>query len=402
MTMRSPSPQLGALAGLDSGLSTALRGGLDAAVGEVIDAIRAEVPEYAQPLEGTFGRAVRTGVSEALTRFVDIAEGGASAEAEDWRRVYFNLGRGEARAGRTMESLLAAYRVGARVSWRRVAEAAERAGAKPSELTTLAEAIFAYIDELSAISAEGYAAEQAAAAGEAERRRERLLRLLLEGAGSGPIEAAAAQVGWRPPATAAAMMAREARAGALATRLGTGVLATAIGDGLVCAIVPDPDSPGRIRELRGALRERPAAIGPGGPIDELPRSAARARLALELAERGVIEKDPTPVRAADHLPALVLHQDPELLADHARAELAPLEGLSPNARERLLETLEAWISHPGRPTEIARAIHVHPQTVRYRLRRLRELLGEIDDPERRLSLAVALAGKRAAILKPRS
>jgi hypothetical protein len=398
--VRPESPQLGALAGLDSSLATALRSDLDAVVGEVIDAIRAEVPEYAQPLEGSFGRAVRTGVREALTRFVDIAEGGPGADPEDWRRVYFNLGRGEARAGRTMESLLAAYRVGARVSWRRVAESAEAAGAKPAEMSTLAEAIFAYIDELSAISAEGYAAEQAAAAGEAERRRERLVRLLLEGAGPGAIEAAAGQAGWEPPERAAALIARERRPGALATRLGAGVLAAAIGDGLVGAIVPDPDSPGRGRELSAALRGRPAAIGPGGGIDELPQSAARARLALALAERGVLEADQGPVRAAEHLPLLVLHQDPALLADHSHAALEPLQGLAPNARERLLETLEAWIAHPGRPTEIARQVHVHPQTVRYRLKRLREMFGDIDDPERRLSLDLALRGERAARGEP--
>jgi hypothetical protein len=391
-------PQLGPLDDLDQSVATALRSGLDALTEEVIDAIRAEVPEYSQPLTGSFGRAVQTGVREALTRFVDVAAGRGGGDPEVWRRVYFDLGRGELRQGRTMESLLAAYRVGARVSWRRVAEAAEAAGAGPSQLTTLAEAIFAYIDELSAISAEGYAYEQAATAGEAERRRERLVRLLLEGAGPGAV--ASARADWEPPARAAALVAREERAGALATRLGAGVVAAALGDGLVCAIVPDPDSPGRDRELRAGLRSRPAAIGPGGSLDELPRSAARARLAFELAEAGVLESEPTPVRAAEHLPALLVHGDRELLAEHARAELAPLDGLAPNARRRLLETLEAWIDHPGRPTEIAGEIHVHPQTVRYRLRRLREVLGEIDDPERRFSLALAVRGARVASGEP--
>ena len=57
---------------------------------------------------------------------------------------------------------------------------------------------------------------------------------------------------------------------------------------------------------------------------------------------------------------------------------------------RLEETLRAWIDHPGRPTEVARAVHIHPQTARYRLRRLRELLGDIDDPATRFELALAL------------
>ena len=74
---------------------------------EIIAAIRAEVPEYAQPLEGSFGRGVRAGVGEALTRFVDDIER-PGADPRRWRAVYFNLGAGELRQGRTLEALLAA------------------------------------------------------------------------------------------------------------------------------------------------------------------------------------------------------------------------------------------------------------------------------------------------------
>src|SRR5215218_6872879 len=80
------------------------------------------------------------------------------------REVYVNLGRGEWRAGRSLDALLAAYRVGARVAWRRLVAAGERAGLEPRTLYVLAESIFAYIDELSGDSIEGYAREQAAAA----------------------------------------------------------------------------------------------------------------------------------------------------------------------------------------------------------------------------------------------
>ena len=89
------------------------------------------------------------------------------ANSDEGREVYLNLGRGEMRAGRSLDALLAAYRLGARVAWRRLAAAGERAGLPPRTLYTLAEAIFAYIDELSADSIEGYAREQAAAAGDA-------------------------------------------------------------------------------------------------------------------------------------------------------------------------------------------------------------------------------------------
>jgi PucR C-terminal helix-turn-helix domain len=355
---------------------------------EIIAAIRESVPEYARPLEGSFGRGVRAGVGEALTRFVEDIER-PGADPERWRSVYFNLGRGELRQGRTLDALLAAYRVGARVAWRRVAETATAAGASAAELTALAEAIFAYIDEISAISAAGYAAAQAEAAGEAQRRREALVRLLIEG-GAGPdvVARAAAGAEWEPPATAAVVLARGARPAGFATRLGHGVIAAGIEDDLTCALVPDADSPGRRRELDAALAGRTAAVGPATELAGLDLSLERARLALELSEAGAIGA--TPARASDHLTTLIVHGDPGLLREHARRELAPLEGETERSRERLLETLRAWVDDPGRPTEVARSVHVHPQTARYRLRRLRELLGDIDDPERRFALALAL------------
>ena len=55
-------------------LATALRSALPELGDEIIAAIRDSVTEYARPLEGSFGRGVRAGVGEALTRFVDDIE----------------------------------------------------------------------------------------------------------------------------------------------------------------------------------------------------------------------------------------------------------------------------------------------------------------------------------------
>jgi len=384
----SDRPHLQALSSVRNSLVTDLRVALPDVGDEIIAAIRESVPEYARPLEGSFGRGVRAGVGEALTRFVDDIER-PGADPGRWRAVYLNLGRGEVHQGRTLDALLAAYRVGARVAWRRVAEAATAAGASAGELTALAEAIFAYIDEISAISAEGYASAQAEAAGEAQRRREEVVRMLSAGdASPEALAQAAAAAGWAVPATAAAVVTRAREAPAVATRLGPGVIAADAGDGTVCAVVPDAAAPGRDRELAAALGERPAGIGPAVDPVGFADSAKRARLALDLLEAGAIAA--TPARADEHLADLIVHGDPKLLADHAAAELAPLADETELSRERLTATLRAWIDHPGRPTEVARAVHVHPQTARYRVRRLRELLGDIDDPGRRFALALAL------------
>ena len=46
---------------------------------------------------------------------------------------------------------------------------------------------------------------------------------------------------------------------------------------------------------------------------------------------------------------------------------------------------------------MAAALHVHPQTVRYRLTRLRELYGDLlEDPDARFELELALRSRGAA------
>jgi DNA-binding PucR family transcriptional regulator len=55
------------------------------------------------------------------------------------------------------------------------------------------------------------------------------------------------------------------------------------------------------------------------------------------------------------------------------------------------ETALAFVRRRGNSVEMATELHVHPQTARYRVARLRELLGEqLDDPDARFELEIAL------------
>jgi DNA-binding PucR family transcriptional regulator len=61
------------------------------------------------------------------------------------------------------------------------------------------------------------------------------------------------------------------------------------------------------------------------------------------------------------------------------------------------ETALAFVQHGGNAAAMARALHLHPQTIRYRLTRLRELFGdELADPNARFELELALRSSRAA------
>src|SRR6201990_373184 len=158
------------------------------------------IPAYARPLEGPFGEGLRIGVQEALKHLLAEIEEGGHVERLD---VYRALGQGEMRSGRSLESLLSAYRIGARVAWRRFAALGVEAGLAPDTLYLLAESIFAYIDVLSAESAEGYALEQTAIAGKTELARQRLVRLLVREPAADPdlVQAAAHDAGWQLPRT---------------------------------------------------------------------------------------------------------------------------------------------------------------------------------------------------------
>ncbi|HKN93124.1 MAG TPA: helix-turn-helix domain-containing protein, partial [Thermoleophilaceae bacterium] len=96
---------------------------------------------------------------------------------------------------------------------------------------------------------------------------------------------------------------------------------------------------------------------------------------------------------------LILHSAGALAEDLARRRLTALDELPAATRERLLDTLAAWLDAQGEARPAAERLHVHVQTVRYRLGQLRDLLGDaLDEPQGRLELALALRVARGAPL----
>jgi hypothetical protein len=362
------------------GVAAPLRPRVPTLVREVIDAVQSAVPEY-----GALDPAVSRGVHVALDGFLDLVEGGDETRLPG-REVYERFGQAEARNGRSMDALLTAYRAGARVAWRGFASAGHEGGVDPEALYTLAEAIFAYIDEISAASAEGHARQQSMAAREQHERRRRLVEALLRSPQppAAEVAAMAGAAGWELPDRVAVLAFDADAPERVDGRLGASGLVARM-DGVGWALVPDPSAPGRHAELQRALGGVAAAIGPEvAPVDA-GRSAHRARLALDLVSgEGLVAAD-------DHLLDLILHRDPELAAELAAGRLAPLDALPDAARARLVETLSAWLDAHGEARPAADALHVHVQTVRYRLGQLRDLLGDaLDDPEARLELTLAL------------
>jgi hypothetical protein len=374
---------------------------LDATTDEILATIAREVPGYARPLEGSFGRGVRTGVTEALRQFVELIRSPSGARGPG-REVYVALGSGELREGRTLDALQSAYRVGARVAWRRLAT---RAGVEPDVLSLLAESIFAYIETLSADSVEGYAEARARLDGERRRRRHELVAALVREppADEADLRAAAEAVAWRMPRTAAALACDEEQLDRFATRLPADALAAGL-DGLGCAIVPDPDGPGRRSQIERAIGSAGigahAVLGPTGAAGSLAASWSLARATLRAVGSGAIEA-PGLVRADDVLTKLLLFENAGLADQIATRWLTPLAALTPKARRRMEETALAYMQQRGNAAAMARALGVHPQTARYRLRGLRELLGDtLDDPDARFEIELALRARELSLRAP--
>jgi len=376
--------------GLSGRVADLLEAEIPATTAEILDSIGREVPEYARPLEGEFGSGVRRGVAQALAQFVAVIRDPDAGRGMG-REVYLELGRGELRQGRTLDSLQAAYRVGARVAWRRFAAAGRRARLSADALSLLAESIFAYIDEISADSVDGYAEAQAELEDQGRRRRRELTRLLVaaEPPAGAELAAAARAARWTLPPRLAAIACAERDLDAVARRLPPESLAAVV-DGVGCLLLADPDGPGRLEPLRRWRGRAVMALGPPGEPGDAGQSWSLARTLLDAVTAGRIEARGL-VRADDHLADLLLLAGGSLTTRIAERRLGAFEGLTERARERMHETALAYVRHGGNAVAMAAELHVHAQTARYRIARLRELLGDqLDDPNARFELELAL------------
>ena len=376
-------------------MAEALRAVLPRMAERTVTAVTVEVPSYARAFSGPMGHTIENAVQMALGAFLRLAvrshDSDPSVTLTPALDGAYELGRGEARQGRTMDALLSAYRVGARVAWRELSSTAVAAGLDAETVARFAELVFAFIDELSASSVAGHTDELATTGRVRQRYLDRLAKQLIAGAATDVLKASAEQADWHPPDTLTAILVAEAQTRGLAARFGQSTLQLSEdlpgvdpAESLAVLLVPDLD--GRHRgQLRSALQGRRAVVGPARPWALVESSYRRALRARELAVDDEI------VDTEEHLVELVLTADRDAAADLRRHALAPLADLRPTTADRLAETLRSWLLHRGQREAVAADLFVHAQTVRYRMTQLRELYGDrLDDPRMILELTVAL------------
>ena len=380
----------------------AMRAGLPALTDRMVGAVINEVPAFALAADESWRPVIYTSADQLLTALIEQLRGAADPTSssamsmEEVLNTAYHFGRREARQGRPTEVQLAAYRIGVREIWRDWSALAVRDGVGSDDVSVFAETSFAYLDRISAAGVAGHADELSRLGLARERYRERLVRALMRDASADDLRLAADEASWTPPATltAVAVQRRHHESRGVLTAdpqtLEVPDDAVELPRGLRILLVSNVGGKARAPFLE-SIADSGAVVGPALAWMRVKSSVHRVLHATAFASTdlaGVLDTD-------DLLMELVLGADVEALTDLRARALAPLDGLSDSARERLADTLRSWLVHHGRREEIAADLYVSPSTVRYRLRQLRDAYGErLQDPRSIAELTVALVGTR--------
>jgi hypothetical protein len=177
-----------------------------------------------------------------------------------------------------------------------------------------------------------------------------------------------------------------------ARQCGFDVLAGVQGDRLVVVLGDVSDGLAAATALESHFGPGPVVVGP--VVADLLAASRSARAAITALQAAAAwPAAPRPASAADLLPESALAGD-----SHARRQLVE-EVYSPllKAGNGLLETVATYLDHGASLEATARALYVHPNTVRYRLRRATEVTGyTATEPRERFTLQIALALGRLA------
>ncbi|GGK61114.1 helix-turn-helix domain-containing protein [Streptomyces flaveus] len=359
---------------------------MPAVVDEMEKAVRSGLPDYTHIADDTDGFSVRQVIDRTVSCFVslhDVPRPGPATIAE-LIALYEAIGAQHGRLGHPLDMLRDALDLGGRVACRRLIEDAYREGWPESVLGTMTEDAFELMSTVIAAASRGYADVCGRDPVDVQRDRLRDALVAEPGQGPQPLAELAAAAGWQLPRTLAVLALPPGDHPQMHV-LPPEVLADR-SPAAPYLILPNPRDPGP----RWLPKAKGGALGPAVPVDQGAVSLRWARRGLDLVDRGVLSAD-APLRCVDHLAVLTAFQSGDLLEAAATTLLGPLLELPPRRREPLLETLLVYLRCGDNAVLTAERLHVHEQTVRYRLRQITQLTdGTCPDPERHLETMLVL------------
>jgi hypothetical protein len=383
---------------LDARVRDAILDDLHATVEAIVAAVTETGPSYGPLVASERATGLRLQIDVALRTFLRLASQQVSTTADPDDALMrpaldaaFAMGRDQATGGRDTETLLTAFRVGARTAWHRFAATATFYDMSATRVADLAELMFDFIDQLSAGTVAGHQHQAATSLQVREQERTLLVRNLVTGRTTTKHQLRRAE--WQLPTYVTVVLVRDTDLGRLRDHLPLGSL-VAVGDisGLddaaedtALTVVPDLSPTARARLLR-KVADVGCVIGPTVALKHAPRSH---RWAARLWNAG---QGKAAVDADTRLLDIVIDAEPDAIALLRRSLLNGLDELSADTRERLETTLACWLMHRGRYDRVAVQLHLHPQTVRYRIHQVQDLLGDVvADPANDIALQIALS-----------
>lgn len=311
-----------------------------------------------------------------------------------------DTGSARAEQGVALHAVLEAYRITVAELWQDVQAAALGQGTDPTIVVRLAGEMFGRLEEVSRLAILAYQERSAELLVQREAERSATLEALFKGLLSGRDEIWHAAARLELPlegrfvavvaASSGADPLPEAYARLRRRRLGSAWRLT-------------PDLKVGVVSLReqdvAAVLEvlEPVITGPVGvsavftTLAEASQGVYLARLmmtAIPAGEAGLRQLDDSPLAA-------LFAASPETSRMLIQTVLGGLLELPDKARDPLLETLEQWLAKKSSVADAAQALFVHPNTVRYRINRIEEVLGvDLSDPGDLTAVASAMQAFR--------
>jgi hypothetical protein len=351
-----------------------------------VDALATELTELIRGTESFYSAGgvvpapdLYSSVHDNLTHILSRFAGRPTPGLEPPRAT----GRRRAEQGVPVAVILHAYRIAGKFLWAAILAEAERADSAPMALLDAASDLWFIIDELSGEVTASYRDTVDERARRNQQTRNAMLDVLLRG-----------DVGEGSPLWESITALR-------LPRQGTFVVAAARTREPGVESIPDAEETLRHRGIQSAWRvEVDAQVGvlvltprmpmdrlcavlaelTDGPVgisesyqnlDQTPTALRQARLAYQAAapsSRGLVRYEQVPI-------AVLLASAPDAAATVAAAILGPVLALPRSECESILSTLRMWFAEEGATSAAAAKMHLHRNTVRYRLRRLEELTG---------------------------
>jgi PucR C-terminal helix-turn-helix domain len=358
---------------------------LDALVDAIVVRIRAEVPDFRRLPAGTLARAVRGNVTRALAALKDLRP----PTADELERAAA-VGRERAEQGLSVDAVLHAYRISISAVWSRFGEMARERGTNVTSVLAFSETLWLWGDAVMEVVGQAHREVELQLAREEQQRRDAfVLAVLLGTIDAAELRRESGGYGLDPEREYVAFRARALDGDRPPRRLAAGGLTTALDHDLV-GMAAEPAAP-----VPGVV----VGVGPPARLAGLPASFGMASRALQTAiafgQEGVFSLADLSIR-----PAILA--DEALGAAFTGRHLEPLQALGRLGAE-LEDTLRVWFEQEMRIEETAKALHVHSNTLRHRLRRFEETTGaNLRRPDDLIELWWALERRRLSGARERT